>query len=67
MAKTTIKEIVDLWHETQIGHYLKCQKKQYEFADMMWELRDEIYDPMTGWGNGDDKNGKQFIYILTTS
>jgi len=58
--KITIKEIVDLWYETQMGHYLKCQKKQHEFADMMWELRDEMYDPIVGWanGDGDKKNGK---------
>ena len=24
--KITIKEIVGLWYETQMGHYLKCQK-----------------------------------------
>ena len=33
-----IKKIVDLWYETQMGHYLKCQKKQHELADIMWEL-----------------------------
>ena len=43
MAKITIKEIVDLWYETQMGHYLKCQKKQYEFADLMWELYYEFH------------------------
>ena len=55
-----IKKIVDLWYETQMGYYKKCQQKQFEFADLMWELRDEIYDPMTGWanGNGDKENGK---------
>ena len=55
-----IKKIVDLWYETQMGHYLKCQKKQHEFADMMWELRDEMYDPIVGCanGDGDKKNGK---------
>ena len=40
--KITIKEIVDLWYETQIGHYLKCQKKQHELADIMWELHEEF-------------------------
>ncbi len=55
-----IKKIVDLWYETQLGHYKKCQEKQHELADMMWDLRGEIYDPMTGWanGNGDKENGK---------
>ena len=56
--KITIKEIVDLWYETQMGHYKKCQEKQFEFADMMWDLRDDIYHPMTGWGNGDNEDGK---------
>ena len=58
MAKITVKEIVDLWYETQRGHYKKCQEKQHELADLMWELREEIYDPMTGWANGDKENGK---------
>ena len=62
MAKNNngIKKIVDLWYETQMGHYKKCLEKQLEFADMMWNLRDEMYDSMTGWanGNGDKKNGK---------
>ena len=59
MAKRIIiKEIVDLWYETQMGHYLKCQKKQHELADLMWGLYEEFY--------GED-NGKQFIYILTAS
>ena len=43
MAKTTIKEIVDLWYETQMGKMQKCMEKQHEFADMMYELREEIY------------------------
>ena len=42
MAKKTIKEIVDLWHETQIGHHLKCREKQLEFADLMWGLYEEF-------------------------
>ena len=54
-----IKKMVDLWYETQLGHYKKCLEKQLEFADMMWNLRDEMYDSMTGWanGNGDKKDG----------
>ena len=43
MAKITIKEIVDLWYETQMGHYLKCQKKQLEFADLMWSLYERFH------------------------
>ena len=38
MAKTTIKEIVDLWYETQMGNIHKCREKQHELADLMWEL-----------------------------
>ena len=49
MAKTTIKEIVDLWYETQMGCMHKCRKKQHEFADVMWGLYEEF--------NGED-NGK---------
>jgi len=43
MAKKTIKEIVELWHETVQGHYLKCQEKQHEFADVMWELYNKFH------------------------
>jgi len=34
----TKKEIVKLWHETQIGHYKKCREKQIKFSDIMWKL-----------------------------
>ena len=57
-SEKLIKKIVDLWYETQMGYYKKCQQKQFELSDMLRELREEIYDPMTGWRNGDDKNGK---------
>ena len=49
MAKTTIKEIVDLWHETQMGCMHKCMKKQHEFSDLMWSLHEEFY--------GEEKDG----------
>ena len=49
MAKITVKEIVDLWYETQRGHYKKCQEKQFEFADVMWEL----YEEFNGEENGE--------------
>ena len=42
MKKITIKEIVDLWYETQLGHYKKCQEKQHELADLMWSLYEEF-------------------------
>ena len=38
-----VKKIVDLWYETQIGHYKKCQEKQHELADIMWELYNEFH------------------------
>ena len=38
-----IKEIVDLWHKTVIGNIHECAKKQREFADMMWNLYNEMY------------------------
>jgi hypothetical protein len=39
--KITLKEIVNLWHETQMGHMKKCQEKGAEFADIMWGLYNE--------------------------
>ena len=32
------EDIVKLWVETQMGCMHKCKEKQFEFADMMWEL-----------------------------
>ena len=40
--KITIKEIVDLWYETQMGNMHKCKEKQFEFADLMWGLYEEF-------------------------
>ena len=37
-----VKEIVEMWYETQQGHYKKCREKQLEFADKMWSLFEEI-------------------------
>ena len=34
----TVKEIVLLWHETQMGNMKKCREKQFEFSEMMWKL-----------------------------
>ena len=53
-----VKKIVDLWYETQLGHYKKCQEKQFELSDMLWKLYEEIYDPMVGWANKDKENEK---------
>ena len=41
--KKTIKEIVDLWYETQMGNIYKCREKQLEFSDLMWSLHEEYY------------------------
>ena len=41
--KLLVKSLVDLWYETQRGHYKKCQEKQHEFVDIMWELYEEFY------------------------
>ena len=43
----TKKEIVKLWHETQIGNIHKCREKQLEFAEIMWELYNEQEDIKT--------------------
>ena len=43
MAKKTIKELVELWHETQLGCMHKCLRKQHEFHDIMWELYEEFH------------------------
>ena len=42
MAKTKVKEIVDLWYETQMGNIHKCREKQLEFSDLMWGLYKEF-------------------------
>ena len=41
--KVLVEKVVDLWYETQMGHYKKCQEKQFEFADIMWELYEEFH------------------------
>ena len=41
--KLLVKSLVDLWYETQMGHYKKCQQKQHELADIMWELYNEFH------------------------
>ena len=41
--KEMVKHIVDLWYETQMGHYKKCQEKQHELADVMWKLYEEFH------------------------
>ena len=41
--KVLVEKLVDLWHETQMGYIKKCQQKQFEFADIMWELYEEFH------------------------
>ena len=41
--KLLVEKLVELWYETQMGHYKKCQEKQFEFADIMWELYEEFH------------------------
>ena len=41
--KVLVEKLVDLWYETQMGHYKKCQEKQLEFADKMWNLHKDFY------------------------
>ena len=38
----TKEEIVELWYETQVGHYKRCREKQIEFSDIMWKLYEGI-------------------------
>ena len=45
-----VKDIVNLWYETQMGDMRKCKEKQFEFAEMMWGLyndKDKIKEKQT--------------------
>tara|TARA_R100001530_G_scaffold122069_1_gene89597 strand:- start:100 stop:558 length:459 start_codon:yes stop_codon:yes gene_type:complete len=45
-----VRDIVSLWYETQMGNIHKCKEKQFEFAEMMWELynnKDKIKEKQT--------------------
>jgi len=37
-----VKDMVNLWVETQMGDMKKCQEKHFEFSDMMWGLYEEV-------------------------
>ena len=39
-----LKDIVRLWHKTQMGKMKECQKNQLIFADIMWKLYYEQED-----------------------
>ena len=41
--QSLVKKMVDLWYETQMGCMHKCRKKQHEFADVMWELYNDLH------------------------
>ena len=43
LQRERVKSLVDLWYETQMGHIKKCQEKQFEFADIMWELYEDFH------------------------
>ncbi len=43
LKKEQLKELLDLWQETQYGHYKKCREKHFEFADLLFKLYDEFY------------------------
>ena len=42
MKNFKLKEIVNLWKETQIGSMRMCREKQIEFSDIMWKLYEEF-------------------------
>tara|TARA_Y100000310_G_C20547170_1_gene746162 strand:+ start:507 stop:926 length:420 start_codon:yes stop_codon:yes gene_type:complete len=49
-----VKNMVALWYETQMGCIHKCKEKQFEFADMMWEL----YNNKDKTKKGENKMGR---------
>ena len=38
----TVKAIVLLWHETQMGNMKKCREKHFELSEMMGALYEEM-------------------------
>ena len=48
----TVKEMVLLWHETQMGCMHKCREKHQEFADKMWKLYEEFADEVKSDNRG---------------
>ena len=37
-----LKDIVRLWHKTQMGNMKDCMKNQSIFADIMWRLYEDM-------------------------
>ena len=38
-----LKKILDTWHDSQFGHYKKCQEKQWELSEMLRGLHEQMY------------------------
>ena len=38
----TVKEIVRLWHRTQMGNMKKCRENQILFSEIMWTLYEDM-------------------------
>ena len=36
-----LKDIIRLWHKTQVGHIDECMKNQLIFAEVMWTLHEK--------------------------
>ena len=37
-----LKDVVKLWHKTQMGNIHECRKNQLIFADIMWKLHEKM-------------------------
>jgi len=37
-----LKDIVRLWHKTQMGNIHECRKNQLIFSDIMWKLYEKL-------------------------
>tara|TARA_Y100001963_G_scaffold11752_1_gene14860 strand:- start:2641 stop:2838 length:198 start_codon:yes stop_codon:yes gene_type:complete len=46
-SNMNIYEIVNLWYETQHGHYLKCRKAQIKFSEEMHKLHEAMNQQQT--------------------
>ena len=46
--KKLVKQIVKLWHKTQVGPIKECDKSQKFFADLMWDMCDKLLDVDNG-------------------
>ena len=43
-----LKDLVKLWHKTQMGHHKECRENQLIFSEIMWkfyeDMQPEIFD-----------------------